>query len=401
MYMKKNRITTIALGILMASCSSSDFDLSTFDSTPFEADIKYVCMDANILKNPSDTLHDASKFVVEDVIEIPVNSKADLTKLAPKFVLTNGSQIFMQDSKGEWTIPANGKERDFSNQETGQKYMVVSANGQSHHIYSLIFNCTEIPSKYSLDYSELNDTVKNPRYYVFKEYDDKGNYILTWCTANPGFGISRSKADPMEYPSIPCEGHDGNGHGVALTTSLTGSIASMMNMPIAAGNLFLGNFNTVTALRAPLESTQFGVPYNKRPLKIMGYMNYVPGEKYTNRKMEVIDRADSCSIYAILFKNYDADHNTVILDGTNVDNCKYIVAKAEISDKLKAGTNGKWEYFEADFDFDSYTTPFVPEISEENGYSITIVCSSSTQGAYFMGAVGSRLKVDEITLVGE
>lgn len=399
----KIKLIAAALGMVMLSaCSESDFNLETFDSTPYEADIKFVVLDdASILKSEADTLHDASKFVVEDQIEIALNRKADMTKIAPRFILTDGSAIYMQNEEtGKWNVPANGVERDFS--EGGLQYMVVSKNRQSHHLYELVFNCSEIPDLYRLDWSELNDPTGLPHYYVFKEYDEGGNYVLTWCTANPGFGVSKSKADAMDYPTIPCEGWNGNGQGVALRTMLTGSIASMMHMPIAAGNLFLGDFNTVTALKQPLASTRFGISYNKKPMQLCGYMNYQPGDVYTDSLLNVVDNvADSCSIYAVLYRNVDNNGNAVVLDGNTIESSPYIVARAELLDSRRAGTNGKWSYFCVDFDYDSYMLKFDEKIAAANGYNITVVSSSSNMGAHFRGAVGSTLKVDELEVVGE
>lgn len=392
-----------ALGVLaLSACTASDFDLETYDSTPYEADIKYVIIeDASILKNEADTLHDASKFVVEDQIEIALNHKADLTKIAPKFKLTQGSAIYMQnETTKQWDVPADGVARDFS--KGAQQYMVVSRNGESHHLYNLMFNCNEVPNIYHLDWAELNDSVKEPHYFVFKEYDETGKYVMTWCTANPGFGVSKSKTAPEDYPTVPCEGWNGKGQGVALRTMLTGGVAAMMKMPIAAGNLFLGDFNTVTALKDPMASTRFGIVYDKQPKIFSGYMNYVPGEVYKDRQLNVVENAaDSCSIYAVLYRNKDANGNDIILDGNTVDNSPYIVAKAEVLDSRRAGTKGEWSKFEVEFDYDKYPMQFDPKIAANNGYNITVVCSSSNMGAYFRGAVGSTLKVDEIELIGE
>lgn len=389
------------LACFAVSCTQSDFDIDTYDSTPQEADIKYVRIsDASILKYEADTLHDASKFVVEDLIEIPMNSKADLTRLAPRFVLTQGSHIYMKnEATGNWDVPADGVARDFSKGEL--QYMVVSRDGSSHHLYSLAFNCNEVPNVYHLDWYEEANPGKKPNYYIFKEYDTDGNAILTWCTANPGFGISKRNAEVDDYPTTACEGWNGEGHGVQLRTLKTGTIGASAGKPIAAGNLFLGDFNVVTALSKPLESTRFGVPYNKKPLYFNGYMNYVPEKEYTDAKLQIVpNMADSCSIYAVLYKNTNENGEQIMLDGSTIDNSPYIVARAEVLDARRAGTNGAWSYFTVEFKYD-YPLAFDPEVAKNNGYNITLVASSSCQGAFFKGAVGSTLKVDEFELIGE
>jgi len=386
---------------MLFSCTASDFDIDTYDSTPQEADIKYVRIDdATILKYAADTLHDASKYTVEDLIEIPMNSKAELQNIAPKFILTQGSKIYMQDpTSGEWNIPADGVARDFSN--GALEYMVVSRDGNSHHIYSLLLNCNEVPSVYHLDWAEEFSPGKKPNYYIFKEYDNEGNVLVTWCTANPGFAISKRLVGPNEYPTAVCEGWNGEGHGVLLRTLKTGTIGASAGKPIAAGNLFLGDFNTVTALSDHLGSTRFGVPYSRKPIRFNGYMSYEPASEFTDVNMNVVpNQADSCAIYAVLYKNTDENGNQIMLNGATIDNSPYIVARAEIKDSRCAGTKGVWTYFTLDFNY-NYPLSFEPEVAKANGYNITIVCSSSNQAANFRGAVGSTLKVDELELIGE
>lgn len=390
------------LAFFAVSCTESDFNIDTYDSTPQEADIKYVRIeDASILKYAADTLHDASKFIVEDYIEIAMNAKADLTVIAPRFVLTQGCKIYMKnESTNQWDIPADGVARDFSNGV--QEYMVVSRDGNTHHLYKLAFNCNEVPSIYHLDWAEESSPSKKPNYYIFKEYDAKGDEIFTWCSANPGFAISKASAEKDDYPTTKCEGWNGKGQAVMLRTLETGKIGAMAGKPIAAGNLFLGEFNVKTALSNPLGSTLFGVAYNKKPISFSGYMNYVPGEVFTDVKMQIVtNESDSCSIYAVLYKNTDENGNSIKLDGATIDNSPYIVARAELRDSRRAGTNGEWKHFTLEFDYDSYSIEFDPEVAANNGYNLAIVCSSSNQGAFFRGAVGSTLKVDELELVGE
>lgn len=43
----------------------------------------------------------------------------------------------------------------------------------------------------------------------------------------------------------------------------TGSFGAGVNMPIAAGNLFIGKFDVSNALADALRATQFGLPFIK------------------------------------------------------------------------------------------------------------------------------------------
>ncbi|MBO5024699.1 MAG: PCMD domain-containing protein [Bacteroidaceae bacterium] len=405
LYHHKSVIFPLILIILfMYGCQESDFSLDTFESNPYEADIRFIKFsDPKILKVESDTMF----RVFDDSPEVPVTIDADMQNIAPQFILTSGSEIFMQDANGEWTVPANGVGRDFS--KVGQKYMVVSANKQSHHIYTLSFNCQEVATEYHFEWFELNDSTMDENgnlkkniahYYMWKEYDSDGVYKTSWASGNPGFGISKVNNSPDNYPTTPCEGVNG-GKGVKLTTMDTGGIAAMMNMRLAAGNIFLGEFDVSTALKDARASTRFGVPFNKKPLQLRGWMSYTPGEKYQDRDGHIIDRADSCDVYALIYRNKDENGNTIILDGNTIPNSPYIVGKARLNDQLAAGTNGEWVYFTADFDYDSYPMELVPEYISGYGYNLAVVGSSSRQGAFFCGAIGSTLKIDELEVICE
>lgn len=410
--MKRNILNYIFLQVLTltilasatTSCQDSDFVLSDDSSTPYEADIRYVVInDPSILKVESDTLYK----VYNESPEISLNIDADLTKLAPQFILTNGAQIYIQDEDGEWTVEANGVERDFS--QSAQQYLVVSENGQSHHLYSLSFNCEELSTEYHFEWFELNDSTTNSdgswktgvsHYYIWKEYDDNGVYRFTWATANGGYAISRVNTAPDSYPTSPCEGVNG-GYGIKLTTLSTGGVAALMNMRLAAGNLFLGEFDVTTALRDARASTHFGVPFNKKPLQLRGWMSYTPGNDFQDENGNIVDETDSCDVYAILYKNTDDNGNSIHLDGNTVSSSEYIVGRTKLDSSLMAGTDGQWVYFIADFDYDSYSEELVSELIDNYGYNIAVVASSSNRGAYFQGAIGSTLKIDELEIVYE
>ena len=172
-------------------------------------------------------------------------------------------------------------------------------------------------------------------------------------------------------------------------------------MPIAAGNLFTGSFNAKTATIRPLESTHFGDgPYcvtNRKPLKFSGYYQYTPGPTVTNRKGDVVEgTVDQGDIYAVLFKNTKADGTPFYLDGTNVKTSPQIVALA-LAGPVDA-TKGGWQAFNVDF---KYIADFDPQLLHDHGYSIAVVFTSSTGGAGFVGAVGSRMLVDKVRITME
>ena len=58
------------------------------------------------------------------------------------------------------------------------------------------------------------------------------------------------------------------GKCVKLETRLTGSLGALVKMPIAAGNLFIGEFDMTNALSKPLEATRFGIPFCYKPAQL-------------------------------------------------------------------------------------------------------------------------------------
>ena len=134
-----------------------------------------------------------------------------------------------------------------------------------------------------------------------------------------------SGAGPKQFPTYRTEnGFEGN--GVRLQTMYTGDFGKDMGKPIAAGNLFLGRFILDQAMMDPLKATEFGVQWDRDPLRITGYYKYKPGSKYTNAAMEVIpDCIDEASIYAVFYNNIDPDGNLYFLYGDDVADLDKII----------------------------------------------------------------------------
>ena len=61
----------------------------------------------------------------------------------------------------------------------------------------------------------------------------------------------------------------------------TGSFGAGVNMPIAAGNLFIGKFDVSNALADALKATQFGLPFYKVPQSLKGYYKFKAGDIFT------------------------------------------------------------------------------------------------------------------------
>ena len=357
---------------------------SCFKEEPLnaECDIEYAYLHSD---DPEATFYQLTDSLVEvystdNVIEFGVKEDVDLTALAPEFVITEGATI----------EPASGSVHDFSDNKP-VSYTVTSQDGKWSRTYTVYINhrirtIDEI-STLSFENSMLDTS---QRYAVWYETAADGYEINAWATGNPGFAITAGNAAPSEYPSsVLEEGYEGR--GVRLTTRATGTLGALFGMPIAAGNLFTGTFNTLDALGSATKATRFGTPVSQRPLSFSGYYKYTPGEEVTGADNKPIPgKIDAGDIYAILYRNTDSEGKAFTLDGENVKTSDQIVATA-IIDEVKPTT--EWTPFDINF---TYKEQLDEQILRNYGYSLAIVFSSSINGAYFEGAVGSTLCIDEV-----
>ena len=195
----------------------------------------------------------------------------------------------------------------------------------------------------------------------FPNADQANSY---WATGNDGVVTLKSSN------SIPVE--DGrDGYSVQLST------VSITMVGYAAGNLFIGEYNT--NMSKPASSVKFGRPYSgARPVKLSGWYKYAPGASMRTGATIPSDRtltSDECEIYVKLWAG-----ETLIGEGSFVDN-------KNVSEYTK---------FECPINY-------VDETKRPD--KITIVATSSRYGGEFEGtsvvgqlAEGSTLWVDDFEL---
>lgn len=94
---------------------------------------------------------------------------------------------------------------------------------------------------------------------------------------------------------------------------------------------------------------------------------------------------------------YETDDNVECLFGDNVLTSPNIVAKAVVPDPVESPL-GTYLPFDVEF---TYLKQFDEEKMKNYKYNLTVVFSSSRYGAYFKGAVGSTLLVDDVEVICE
>ena len=296
--------------------------------------------------------------------------------------------VYFKLSSGAVVSPASGSEQDFSNGPV--TYIVTSEDGQWHRTYQVDFREASLPSS-SYDFEDF-ELSSNGKYYVWYDAGNDGAVDRIWASGNEGFMIANSNADAKDYPTVPDEnGFDG--YCVRLTTRATGSWGKAFKKPIAAGNLFLGAFDSKYALTNTLKTTLMGIPYTKEPVKVTGYYKYSPGGVFTDKdSREVPDRIDEPSIYSVLYLNHDEQGNEVMLHGDDVLTSPYIVRTTQV-ESLPA--TSEWQPFELSF---KGTIPIDADLLANRGYNLALVFSSSKTGDTFEGAVGSTLYIDKVKI---
>lgn len=320
-------------------------------------------------------------------INFVVRKTTDLTALAPIFNMTPGATIY----------PDNGSEQDFSNGPI--VYTTSSEDGQYKRNYRVNFIFSKDMLEYNFDHFSLNTNAPANKYYVWTDLDDEGNPLNNWATGNPGYRMAKGSAQPDEYPTTPWseEGHE---TCVKLTTCETGKFGSDRKMPIAAGNLFLGEFDTKKALTANAAgvkgvlATKFGLPIGSQPVSFSGFYKYKRGDVFTDKNNEVKDSKDYGSIYAVFYDNHDANGEPFVLHGDDVLSSDQIISIANIG---QIDDTPEWTAFNLNFKLQPGKA-IDPVKLANRGYSLAIVSSSSINGATFEGAVGSTLWIDDFSI---
>lgn len=330
-------------------------------------------------------------IVTNDHVAFNIQKGTDRTQLDPLFTLTPGARLTMRADGGE--VTANGVMRDFS---SPQVYTAHSEDGLWAKDYTVAFNYPQPISRCSFEHYELDPT---GRYHVWYETDmaDTDNPRRDyWASGNSGFALTGMGRTAADYPTTSYAlGVKGN--CVKLTTRDTGFFGQGVGMPIAAGNLFIGEFRTQYAMQFPRQATHFGMQLvGGRPLRLEGYYKYTAGPVFTDKDQNVRPELhDTCDIYAVLYEVDPSDFTA--LNGDDVLSSDRIVALARIDDP---GEPADWTFFSEPFRPMNGKT-FDEERLRADGYAIAVVMTSSRQGAYFEGAVGSTLYVDEIRIVWE
>lgn len=374
--MKKNNFVKLAIGLLLATfvitaCHKEE----TLNS---EADILAINLPQEILKRDA--------IVENDRITCYIHAGVDITHIAPTFTLSEGAKI----------TPQSGTVQNFSTPVT---YVVSSEDGKYTKQYTITFLYGELATKYHFDHFEWGPDETTKRYHTIYEMNGEAQGIV-WASGNSGFSITAGDKPASEYPTFMAD----NGlikHAAKLTTCSTGPMGIAFGTPIAAGNLYLGTFEL--NISNPLQSTKMGIPFSHKPISLKGHYKYKSGDEYIehtkkngeiSKKGHILDRLDSCAIYAVF---YEVTDHLQHLDGTNILTHPNIVSVAQLQNTNEQAT---WTAF--DIPFILKEGKQIDEQKLKDGkYNLALVFSSSKEGHLYNGALQSTLFIDEVEIISE
>lgn len=331
--------------------------------------------------------------ITNDEVIITLNGRADRTQLAPTFTLTEGAKI----------SPESGTTLDFS---TPQIYTVTSEDGQwkkSYKVHAELPTFEEQPIWHftfeGVSYHHESDPTVD-LYPIIEEHKPNGELFFQWQSGNHGIMFSQLfmgvKPSDIVYGVTQDAGKVGK--SAKLVTMDAGSFAAAMGKPIAAGTIFMGIMDVGAMMGSkPLTATKFGIPFIQKPLYLTGYYKYKAGDKVIGSNGKAIAGAvDTFDIYAILFETTDKISH---LNGTNSLTSPQLVSIARIKKEDKKETS-EWQHFELKFESKEGKTIDEKKL-KEGKYSLSIIATSSIDGASFKGAIGSTLWLDELQLTCE
>lgn len=383
------KIINLLLGTALCCSLSSCFKDEPLNA---ECDIEqaYVHLDdpTSVFFSDNDTLVNVLSDANDVVFEI--KKGADVSAMAPIFKITEGATIY----------PENGSTQDFSDGKA-VVYTVTSQDGSWQRKYNVSFHVAYNVNEYNFEnYRYVNGSMGGG-YFEWGELSSSGEWLGNWATGNPGFYLTAalgSQITPAEdFPTAPVDnGHSGK--GVKLETKDTGSLGTLIApMGIAAGNLFIGEFDVSQALTGTdgaMQATSFGRPFSQEPLQFTGWYKYKSaGQCVDGHRNPIPDTYDKGDIYAVLYRNTDANGNPFTLHGNDVKTSPQIVAIAQVPEVTDTDD---WTEFTVNFE---YRQQIDHDLLANRGYNLAVVFTSSSEGASFRGAIGSTLYIDEVKVI--
>lgn len=310
--------------------------------------------------------------------------EADLQALVPIIVISDKAVV----------APASGVAQNFNK---SVKYTVYAEDGTSKEYTVSIAGRADL---YTFDEwtIDLTQSGEEFRYPVIGDYKKP-----EWATCNgavmfiKAFG-SMAKPNPIVYtggwPVNSTEDRRSGTHALEMVSIDTQGSEDMLEQvvpKVTAGSAFLGKMNPMNALGpgGALSTTMFGNMYTKKPMQVKGYFKYQRGTEFYDHAVLQEGVKDYGSVAVVLYK-VASDKASEILDGTNIYTSDKVVAMSA----LDFDESATFKPFDVEL---TYTQEYDPNAL----YRFAIIFSASKEGAAYRAAIGSKLIIDDVTVVVE
>ena len=225
---------------------------------------------------------------------------------------------------------------------------------------------------------------------IAADEDAKNTY---WASAsNQGYTLLSSS--PTDFPVVPLE-VNGEAQG-AVIRSIKGFYFFGFGTNVIAGALYTGQVDTKRLVANPLESTLFGQPYSSGLPELVDFTyQYKAGEKviHGQDKQVELPSEDRASVSAVF---YEVTDDASYLNGQTLQTDPRIVAKGyvELAPTIPAG---EWQSYRLHLQPVDEARYAAVDMAKKK-YRLALVFSSSFRGAEYIGAVGSELRLQQVTI---
>jgi len=273
-------------------------------------------------------------------------------------------------------LPLPGEEQDFNNPV---EYVVMAEDG-SESVYTV--RVERGGSQAQLDNSSFEDWYMESTGFSSVEQPGKDKNSTIWGTANRGLALGGSPGNTSKQ--------ERNGTNYARMES----VAAPALVRIAAATIFTGKFTDgFPSVTDPRSNITLGTPFTSRPLSVSFEYTYQPGDSNEDANGQPLPYGDQCDIYFLLENRTGSQVKRV---GTAWFRSGEAVT--EWSDAIIPIKYGPLDSSDPWFE---YAQPRDDEIwgdGSEPITHVTFLATSSFEGDFFKGAIGSTLELDEIEL---
>mgnify|MGYP001817171407 FL=1 len=311
-----------------------------------------------------------SSVINNDSLTISVTIPETMTD----FMLTP-SEIVL--SNFATVMPEVGQIQDFS---SPVDYFVTAEDG-SISVYKV--TVLRGGSQPQLDNSSFEDWYTESVGFSTVEQPGTDKASTIWGTANRGLALGGSAGNTSKQQGD-------NSYYVKME-----SVAAPALVRIAAATIFIGKFTDgFPSVTDPKSNITLGTPFSARPLSFSFSYTYQPGPNNEDDTGNPLSYGDQCDIYLFLENREGSEVKRV---GT-----AWFRSGMAVSAWSRENIAIKYGQLEPSDPWFDYAQPAEGEVwgdGTETVTHITILATSSFEGDFFKGAIGSTLELDDIELV--